>query len=111
MIKYDRTLSAREIKYLIRIIRDSFLKPMLASGAWAEELYLDTACTLLAITEADLGQVADTVEQETAYDVLENSYAYFNNNPNPLAERMHKILKSTLPEFPPVLQQRGFMTG
>jgi aminoglycoside phosphotransferase (APT) family kinase protein len=89
------------------IAGESLLKPMLDGEAWAEKLYIDSVCALQSVTEADLGQAAQFLKRETASDVLENAYAYFKNNPQPLAEEMYQKLKATLPEFPSLCFSNG----
>jgi aminoglycoside phosphotransferase (APT) family kinase protein len=79
---------------------ESLLKPMLAGGAWAEELYLDTVCALQKITQDDLGGTTSWLRKETAVDVLENAQAYFRSSPRPLATNVYHELKHRLPEFP-----------
>ncbi len=86
---------------------ESLLNPLLAGEPWAEALYLDAVCALQAVTEADLGEVAQSIERETADDVLEAAYAYFNDNPRPLAEAIYRKLKTTEPVFPPLRFSNG----
>jgi hypothetical protein len=49
------------------IAGESLLKPMLAGEAWAETLYLDTVCTLQAVTEADLGYIIFVIPYARRY--------------------------------------------
>jgi aminoglycoside phosphotransferase (APT) family kinase protein len=75
---------------------------MLAGEAWAEALYVDTACTLQAITREQLPTVAHRLEEsESAADVLEDAYAYFReDDAHPLAEAVYARLKETMPPLP-----------
>jgi aminoglycoside phosphotransferase (APT) family kinase protein len=86
---------------------ESMLKPMLTGETWAEALYLDSVCSLQAVTRADLGEAGSGLGAETAEEVLENTHAHFEDKPHPLAEAMYKKLKATLPQFPPVLFSNG----
>jgi aminoglycoside phosphotransferase (APT) family kinase protein len=86
---------------------ESLLRPMLAGETWAEALYLDSVFSLQAVTRADLGEAVSGLGEETAEEVLENTYAYFKDKPHPLAEAMYKKLKATLPQFPPVRFSNG----
>jgi len=81
---------------------ESLLPPMLAGEAWAEDLYLETACALQSVTREQLGAVAGLLgEGETAADVLEDAYAYFrDHDPQPLAEAAVARLRETLPPLP-----------
>jgi hypothetical protein len=82
------------------IAGESLLNPMLAGEPWAEELYLDAVCDLQAITIADLGEAAASVEQESAGDVLEDAWAYFKDHSQPLAEALTKNYRPPNPNFP-----------
>ena len=55
---------------------ETLLGPMLAGESWAEELYINTVCKLQAVTEDELGSVAQSLKRETAEDVLEDAYDY-----------------------------------
>jgi aminoglycoside phosphotransferase (APT) family kinase protein len=80
---------------------ESLLDHMLAGAAWADELYIDTACALQSITRDQLAAAAHLFgEGETAADVLEDAYAYFQANPHPLADAAYARLKDTLPALP-----------
>jgi aminoglycoside phosphotransferase (APT) family kinase protein len=79
----------------------SLLTPMLAGEAWAEALYIETACALQSIPRAQLATVADRLgEGETAADVLEDAYGYFGAHPAPLADAAYARLKETMPPLP-----------
>ena len=70
---------------------ESLLKPMLAGQSWAEELYIDTACALQAVTREQLASVAHRFGSGvTAEDFLETAYEYFKAHPHPLAEALYK---------------------
>jgi aminoglycoside phosphotransferase (APT) family kinase protein len=80
---------------------ESLLGPLLAGEAWAEDLYIDTACTLQSITREQLSSTSHLFgEGETAADVLEDAHAYFQNHPHPLAEAAYTRLKETMPALP-----------
>jgi aminoglycoside phosphotransferase (APT) family kinase protein len=87
---------------------ESLLKPMLAGQSWAEELYIDTACALQAVTREQLASVAHRLGSgETAEDFLETAYEYFKVHPHPLAEAMYKKLRETMPALPAVRFSNG----
>ncbi len=81
---------------------ESLLPPVLAGEAWAEDLYVDTVCALQSVTREQLGPVAEQLGKgETAVDVLEDAYAYFQrDDPQPLAEAAYARLRDTLPVLP-----------
>lgn len=80
---------------------ESLLGPMLAGEAWAEELYIETACALQSITRDQLGPAARLFgDGETAADLLEDAYAYFQANPQPLAGVAYARLRRTMPPLP-----------
>jgi aminoglycoside phosphotransferase (APT) family kinase protein len=80
---------------------ESLLNRMLEGHAWADELYIDTACALQSVTRDQLEAVSDLLaEGETAADVLEDAYAYFQANPHPLADAAYARLKETEPALP-----------
>jgi aminoglycoside phosphotransferase (APT) family kinase protein len=86
---------------------ESLLGPLLAGETWAEDLYIDTACRLQSITRAQLSSALPLFgEGESAADVLEEAYAYFQDNPHPLAEAAsladaaYTQLQATMPALP-----------
>jgi aminoglycoside phosphotransferase (APT) family kinase protein len=80
---------------------ESLLGPMLTGEPWAEELYIDTVCALQSVSRDQLLAAADLFEDsESAADVLEDAYAYFQANPDPLADAAYTRLKETLPALP-----------
>jgi aminoglycoside phosphotransferase (APT) family kinase protein len=80
---------------------ESLLEGMLAGHPWADELYIDTACALQSVTRDQLQAVSALLaEGETAADVLEDAYAYFQENPHPLADAAYARLKETQPPLP-----------
>jgi len=80
---------------------ESLLPHMLAGEAWAEALYIETACALQGVTWEQVAAVAQRFgEGETAEEVLERSYAYFRSHPHPLAEAVYARLKETTPALP-----------
>lgn len=80
---------------------ESLLPYMLAGEAWAEALYIDTACALQSIGREDLGGVAELLgEGETAAGVLADAYEYFRAHPQPLAEAAHARLQESMPPLP-----------
>jgi len=86
---------------------ESLLAPMLAGAAWAENLYLDSVCTLLAITEDNLGHIAQELDRTTAEDVLEDTYASLKDRSLPLADTVFRKLKAELPALPSVRFSNG----
>jgi aminoglycoside phosphotransferase (APT) family kinase protein len=80
---------------------ESLLNQMLEGHPWADELYIDTACTLQAVSRDQLQAVSELLaEGESAAGVLEDAYAYFQANPHPLAEAAYARLKETQPLLP-----------
>ena len=86
---------------------ESLLGPMLAEAAWAEKLYLDTVCTLNAVTEEDLGKIAQELDRTTAEDVIEDAYASLKSRSLPLADAVYRKLKAKMPSLPPVRFSNG----
>ena len=87
---------------------ESLLDQMLAGQPWADELYIDTACTLQSVTRDQLQAVSDLLaEGESAADVLEDAYAYFQANPHPLADAAYTRLKETQPVLPELRFSNG----
>jgi len=86
---------------------ESLLTPMLAGEAWAENLYLDAVCVLLAITDDDLGDIAQELNRTTAEEVLEDSYAYLKDRALPLADTIYQKLKAEMPDLPPLRFSNG----
>jgi len=87
---------------------ESLLTYMLSGEPWAEALYIDTACTLQAVTWEQVASVAHRFGRgETAADFLEAAYGYFKANPHPLAEAVYTKLKSTMPALPAVRFSNG----
>jgi aminoglycoside phosphotransferase (APT) family kinase protein len=80
---------------------ESLLGPMLAGEAWAEALYIETACALQSIGREQLPSLAGRLgEGETAAAVLEDAYEYFQAHPQPLADAAYARLKETMPALP-----------
>jgi aminoglycoside phosphotransferase (APT) family kinase protein len=80
---------------------ESLLGPLLAGEAWAEALYIETACSLQSITRQELAPAGHLFgEGETAAGVLEEAYAHFRGDPDPLAEAAYTRLKATMPALP-----------
>ena len=83
------------------VVGESLLDRMLEGHAWAEELYVDTACALQSVTRDQLEAVSDLLgEGETAADVLDDAYAYFQGDPHPLTDAAYTRLKETQPPLP-----------
>jgi aminoglycoside phosphotransferase (APT) family kinase protein len=85
----------------------SLLGPILAGEAWAEKLYLEAVCSLMAVTEEDLGEVAGSLDHANAEVVLEHAYASLRERSLPLAEAAYRKLKSELPVLPPLRFNNG----
>jgi aminoglycoside phosphotransferase (APT) family kinase protein len=83
---------------------ESLLDHMLAGEPWADELYIDTVWALQSVTRdqlpAGLFEHGEDVAAESAADVLEDAYAYFQTNPHPLADAAYARLGETLPALP-----------
>jgi aminoglycoside phosphotransferase (APT) family kinase protein len=80
---------------------ESLLDHMLAGEPWAVELYIDTACALQSITRDQLADAAHLFgDGESAADVLEDAYAYFEADAHPLADAAYARLKDILPDLP-----------
>lgn len=87
---------------------ESLLGPMLAGEAWAEELYIDTACALQSIGREQLPSVSHRLgEGQTAADVLQEAYSHFAANPTPLARAVYGRLVGTMPALPTVRFSNG----
>lgn len=87
---------------------ESLLAPVLAGERWAEDLYIDTVCTLQSITREQLSVLGlELAEGETALDVLETTCEHFKANPHPLAEAVCGKLKGTMPRLPAVRFSNG----
>lgn len=88
---------------------ESLLPPLLAGEAWAEALYVETACALQSVTRAQLGPVSERLgEGERAVDVLEDAYGYFrDHDPQPLADATYARLRETLPSLPEMRFSNG----
>ena len=87
------------------IAGESLLRPMLDGEPWAEAVYIDAIGALHSVTRSDLGDL--DVDQESAEEVLEAAWCYFNDNPQPLAEVMYRRLKESQPDLPPVRFSNG----
>ena len=77
------------------------LQAMKDHEPWAEELYIDTACTLQGISCNDLSMDAASAFRvnESADDVLESAYSMFATRDR-LVERAYRRLKGTKPMLP-----------
>jgi aminoglycoside phosphotransferase (APT) family kinase protein len=90
------------------IAGESLLKHMRAGELWAEALFIDAVCALQAVTWGQVASVAHRFGHGvSAADVLEDAYAYFKTNPNPLADAVYARLKSTMPALPAVRFSNG----
>lgn len=89
------------------ITDESLLNPLLTGEAYAEEVYLEAVCALQNVSPADLGEVAASVEQESALVILEETWTYFKDRPHPLAEAAYQKLQATQPTFPPLRFSNG----
>jgi aminoglycoside phosphotransferase (APT) family kinase protein len=80
---------------------ESLLGPMLAGEPWAEALYIETVCALQSITREQLASIQHLLgDGESAADVLDDAYAYFQADPQPLADAAYACLKGTMPVLP-----------
>lgn len=86
---------------------ESMLGPMLAGETWAEGLYINSVCKLQAVTEDQLGNIAQEITRETADSVLDDAYATLKSKSLPLADVVYKELKTRMPELPPVRFSNG----
>jgi aminoglycoside phosphotransferase (APT) family kinase protein len=87
---------------------ESLLGALLSGEPWAEALYIDTACEIQSITLEQLPTVADRLGRaESAADVLEDAYAYFRENPRPLADAAYTRLCAAMPRLPSVRFSNG----
>ncbi len=90
------------------IAGDSLLQFMLAGDRWAEDLYIDTACALQAVTREQVAPVAHRFgDGEAATDVLKSAYAYFKTHPQPLADAVYSKLVRTMPALPALRFSNG----
>ncbi len=79
---------------------EPLLNPMLAGEIWAEELYIETVCSLQSLTRANLPAIAEQLENQAAVDVLEHANQFFLEKPQPLAEIAYRSLKEIMPDLP-----------
>jgi aminoglycoside phosphotransferase (APT) family kinase protein len=86
---------------------EPLLEPVLKGESWAEELFIDTVCALNAVTDEQLGEIADTLERYNVRDILEETYSRLKDKTLPLVERMYRALKDQLPEQLPVKFSNG----
>jgi len=86
---------------------ESLLGPVQAGETWAENLYLDTVCTLQSVTNDDLGKIAQDLDRTTAEDVLEEAYTSFKDRSIPLVDAVYKKLNQEMPALPPVRFSNG----
>jgi aminoglycoside phosphotransferase (APT) family kinase protein len=80
---------------------EPLLPAMVAGEEWAIDLYIDAACALQDITEADLpeGMAQQLGARDSATDVIETAYRRLAR-PEPLHEAAYRRLMETLPEIP-----------
>lgn len=86
---------------------ESLLGPMQAGETWAENLYLDTVCTLQSAAEADLGTIAQNLDRTTAEDVLEEAYTSLKGRSLSVADAVYQKLKREMPALPSVRFSNG----
>jgi len=87
---------------------DALLVPMTAGEPWAEELYIETACTLQSIRMEELSMADDDALEvsESAADVLDQAYAAYEN-PDSLIHAAYRKLKETQPKLPGIRFSNG----
>lgn len=86
---------------------ESLLGPMLAGETWAETLYIETVCRLQAVTEDDLGGLAQELKREPAESFLAEARARLDaatlDAPDAdLIDAAYARLRVSLPVLPPV---------
>jgi aminoglycoside phosphotransferase (APT) family kinase protein len=87
---------------------ESLLRHMLAGETWADDLYIDTACALQAVTRDELTPVLHRLGAgETAAGVLEKGNSYFVANPHNATQAAYLKLKATMPELPELRFSNG----
>lgn len=86
---------------------ESLLGPMLAGEAWAEELYFDAVCGLHAVTDEDMGDLAQEVERIPLTDMIEEKYTRLKAKSFPLADAAYKKLKEEMPALPALRFSNG----
>jgi aminoglycoside phosphotransferase (APT) family kinase protein len=86
---------------------ESLLAPMLRGETWAENLYLDSVCALQAVTDDDLGEVAQELDRTTAEEVMEEAYATLKSRSLLLGEVAYQKLRAGMPALPPVRFSNG----
>jgi aminoglycoside phosphotransferase (APT) family kinase protein len=86
---------------------ESLLGPMQAGETWAENLYLDTVCTLQSVTDDDLGKIAQELERITVENMLEKAYTSLKGRSLSLADAVYQKLKTEMPALPPVRFSNG----
>ena len=86
---------------------EPLLTPVLAGEAWAEDLYIRAVHQLLALTERELGEIAENLPRESAGKVLERAYRSIKPQGLPLADRAYEVLRRTMPEQAPLRFSNG----
>ena len=87
---------------------ESLLGPLRAGEAWAEDLYLETVCSLQSVSRDQVASVAHVLDEgESAADVLAGAHAFFEQDPDPLVEAAHTKLKETMPALPALCFSNG----
>jgi len=85
----------------------SFLEPMKVGEPWAEKLYVDTVCALQALTENELGRLAQELERIPIDLILEKSYRDSRERGKPLAQQAYQKLKASQPSLPALCFSNG----
>jgi len=87
---------------------DSLLKHMMAHEEWAEELYIDTACSLQAVTTGQLSSIAPLLgDTEPASYTLERAHNYFIDHPDKLVDQTYQVIRENRPSLPEVRFSNG----
>ncbi len=102
----DSAVAAGPLLVTELIDGEPLLPPMVAGHDWAIELYIETACSLQAITGLDDELVAQLGSAESALEVVEAAHDRLPGG-DPLHEAAYVRLKETAPQIPEVAFSNG----
>jgi aminoglycoside phosphotransferase (APT) family kinase protein len=89
------------------IAGESLLGPMQIGEAWAEELFINSVCSLNAVKDEDLGDLAHGLKRHSAHDALEGSYASLNGRSLPILDAAYRELNAGMPTLPALRFSNG----
>ncbi len=86
---------------------ESLLPAIRAGAEWAVDRYLDSVCLLQSISPDELGPLAERLPTVTAHSELLQARAYFDEHPDPLADKAYAYLLQQAPTEPEPLFSNG----